>query len=330
MSFEDVDEPTIGSGDAGGPDSGATVQGPLDANPDRAERVSAPSDAFQALGNEIRLEILETVLAETRGTDAERVQFSTLFEETDVDTSAGFAYHLEQLVGPYLRKHDDGYELTYAGLQVARAIATGAYTHRVDHPPVPLSDACPFCDREALAARSTDNVVTIACRECERSLLRLGFPPSGLDAHGETFPEAFDRHHRHRLSLMHDGVCPECSGDVTARLVTPATAVADELPAELTDHVQAEFECGCCGTEVRCPVTLALLDHPAIVSFYHEHGQDVRNRPIWNVGHEWSETILSEEPLAVRVTATLGDDVLALYVGAGVDVVDVQRSAADA
>ncbi|APW98563.1 ArsR family transcriptional regulator [Halobiforma lacisalsi AJ5] len=325
--MDEVDEPSIGSRDRG-PDSSPSIASPT-AEPARAERVSDPSDAFQALGNEIRMGILDTMLERTDGEGPSRVSFSALFEASDVDTSAGFAYHLEQLVGPYLHQYDDGYELTYAGERIGRTIATGTYTHRVDRPPVELEESCPFCGRQDLEARSADNVVTISCDDCGRSLLRLGVPPVGIGGHGDEFPAAFDRYHRHRLGLAADGVCPDCSGDVSGRLVTPSTTVADELPSEYDDHVQAEFSCHGCGIELRCPVTLAVLDHPSVVSFYHEHGEDVSERPIWNVGHEWTETTLSEEPLAVRVVTELEGDVLALYVDEHASVVDVQRSSAD-
>ncbi|WP_049922133.1 DUF7351 domain-containing protein [Halopiger djelfimassiliensis] len=308
-------------------DSDASVGGP------NGEQLVEPGDAFQVLGNDVRTGILETLLERTDGDATSRATFSELFAASDVETSAGFAYHLDQLVGPYVRKDerdengsDGGYELTYAGVRAARDIATGAYTRRVDHPPVDLDDACPFCEREALEARSTDNVVTVACAGCDRTLLDLGLPPAGLEAHGDAFPDALDRYHRDRLARMRDGICPDCAGSVSARLVTPSADVADELPAELTDHVQAELSCDGCGTTVRCPVALTLLEQPAVVSFYHDHGRDVRERPIWNVGPEWAETVLSEEPLALRVVVELEGDVLALYVTDELTVVDVQRS----
>jgi hypothetical protein len=295
------------------------------------------SEAFQALGNEVRMTILETMLERVDGDGPSRTTFSELFDATDLETSAQFAYHLEQLVGPYLRKtdgnstdrrSDGGYEFTYAGSKIARAIATGAYTRSVTREPVALETPCPFCGTDALDARSADNVVTIACGACDRTLSTLQFPPSGLEAHGADLPEAFDRHHRHRFALMRDGVCPECSGDVRSSLVTPTDDVADELPEELVEHAQAAFECRQCGHDVRCPVTLALLEHPAVVSFYYDHGYDVRDRPIWNVGHEWAETVLSDDPWCVRVVTELEDDVLALYVDETVDVVEVQRTSA--
>ncbi|OIB59363.1 DUF7351 domain-containing protein [Natrialba sp. SSL1] len=310
------------------------------ATPEPSDRVSDPSDAFQALGNEVRMGILETMLEWTDGAaESERStpSFSMLFEASEVDTSAGFAYHLDELVGPYLRKINeessadadsgaDGYELTYAGEQIARAIATGTYTQRVDHPPVPLEDDCPFCEHDALTAQASDNRVTVACGHCERRLLRLDLPPAGLESHGESFPAAFDRYHRHRLSLVRDGVCPACSGEVDARLVRPSPATDDLLPAEHATHLQADFTCSCCGTTLRSPVSLSLLSHPAVVSFYYEHGQAVSERPLWNVGHEWAETVLSEDPLAVRVIVELEDDVLALYVDERLNVVETQRA----
>ena len=306
------------------------------------DRLSPASDAFQALGNDVRTGILETLLERDRELDdPSGASFSELFDASDVETSAGFAYHLRQLVGTYVRKRDkrddgsesetdgdgDGYELTYAGRRIAKDIATGTFTRRVDHPPVDLEDDCPFCGRERLEARSEDNVVTVACTGCDRTLLDLRFPPSGLESHGEDFPEALDRYHRHRLGRMRDGICPDCGGPVDARLVEPSADVADELPPEHADHVQAELECGSCGTTTRSPVSLTLLDHSAVVSFYRDRGREVDDRPIWNVGSEWAEAVLSEDPLAVRVVVELEGDVLALYVDESLSVVDVQRAA---
>lgn len=294
--------------------------------------VTEPSDAFQALGNEIRMGILETLLARVDADGRSRLSFTELFEASGLETSAKFAYHLEQLEGPYLRKVEgdeegsEGYEFTYAGRKIARAIAAGDYTRRVDRDAISLSDPCPFCDATGLEATSTDNVVTIACRECDRSLLGLGFPPSGLEAHGERLPEAFDRHHRYRLALAQDGVCPECSGRVEGHLVSPTEDVEDRLPEPMTDHLQAAFGCRQCGHGARCPVTLALLEHPAVVSFYREHDRSVRECPIWNVGDEWHETVLSEDPLCVRVVVELEGELLALYVDGAVQVREIQRT----
>ena len=293
--------------------------------PPESTLVADPSDAFQALGNEVRMEVLAAMLERVDGEGSDRASFSELFEVASPDTSAGFAYHLDELVGHYLRKTDDGYAFTYAGEKIARAIAAGAYTRRASSPSIAIDDSCPLCDSGNLRAAAADNVVSIACEECERTLCRLGFPPSGFDAHGEALPAAFDRHHRHRISLLVDGVCPECAGAVDGRLEAPDEGVAADLPAALADHVQAAFDCRSCGYDLSCPVTLSVLEHPDALAFYRDHDEDLRDRPIWNVGPEWTEVVVADEPTIVRVATELDGEVLELYVDDTASIVATRR-----
>jgi DNA-binding transcriptional ArsR family regulator len=274
----------------------------------------SPSDAFALLGNGTRMAILRALYEATR-TDETPVSFSTLYEATDESTTAGFAYHLRQLVGSYVRKDGDaGYALTYAGSQVARALAAGTYTESVSRPPVAIADPCPLCEETGLEARGEDNVVTVACTACERDVLSLPFPPGGHRSHDDDLlPSAFDRYHRHRIAHMADGACPECGGAVEAAVEPVASGDASVVEAALT--------CRSCGYQLRCPVTLAVRDHPAVVSLYHEAGEDMRERPVWNVGSEWRERVISTDPLAVRVSTQVGETVLSLYVGRDLTVV---------
>ncbi|WP_121821599.1 winged helix-turn-helix domain-containing protein [Halostella salina] len=269
--------------------------------------------AFEALGSEPRLRALRA-LVDDEGRPTSR-SFSELFEATDVDTTAGFSYHLRQLTDRYVRKDEESYELTYAGLRVARAVAAGTYTESVDSDPIPLDDDCPLCGEAALVATVADNVTTVACDACDRAVLELPFPPSGHDTHGDDLPRAFDVHHRHRIAGFSEGVCPECGGAVDAE----AEAAGDPGPAVAT------FTCEACGARLRCPVTLATLNHPAVVAFYHDHGRDVRDRPLWNVGDEWRERVVSEEPWCVRVTTRLDDEELQLFVARDATVVEHRR-----
>ncbi|WP_135534157.1 DUF7351 domain-containing protein [Halostella pelagica] len=272
-----------------------------------------PSDAFQVLGSETRLRILRALVDDGRPA---RRSFSELHEATDEDTSAGFAYHLRQLTDRYVRSVGDEYELTYAGTAIARTVAAGTYTESVSRDSVGLSDACPHCGEAALVVRVEDNVTTVACEACNGPVLELPFPPSGHDTHDdEDLPAAFDAHHRHRIAGFSTGVCPECGGAVDA----DAERAGDPGPATVT------FSCVACGARLRCPVTLATLDHPAVVSFYHEHGHDVRDRPVWNVGDEWRERVVSEDPWCVRVTTRLEDEELALFVARDGTVVEHRR-----
>jgi hypothetical protein len=310
------------------------------------DRERVDPDAFQALGNETRLAVLRHLLdREDGGTPV--TTFSELQGATDADSSAGFAYHLRQLTDRYVRKvdhEDDGYALTFAGRKVARAVAAGTYTESVDFSPVPLTEPCPHCGETGLLARSVDNVVGVACEECDRPVLSLPFPPQGhRDRPPEAIPRAFDRHHRHRLSSLREGICPECAGSVTATVESPpvpveaADAPGGDAPGAPTpgeagtgehppNRLRVDFECGACGHGVRTPVTLSLLSHPAVVAFYHDHGIDVRERPLWNVGGEWRESLVSSDPWVVVVSTELDGELLELYVDRSATVVDSRRT----
>lgn len=303
----------------------------------------AAPDAFQALGNEVRLGVLRTLFEREPP-----VSFSTLHEASRVEESSGFAYHLRQLTDRYVRQvGDDGYALTYAGREVARAVAAGTYTDSVAFELERLPDPCPFCGAGRLRATCTDNVLDVDCEACTRPVLSLPFPPGGLrDRDPRAVLPAFDAHHRHRLSLLREGVCPECAGTVTGRVEPverPAgdgdlddrdgedgDADGEERESEGADAVQARFACDACGYEARSPVALTLLTHPAVVGLFHDHGIDPRERPIWNVGEEFRETVVSRDPLAVVVSVRVGTDLLELFVDGRAEVVDYRTGTVDA
>ena len=291
--------------------------------PASGEETLAPSKAFQALGGETRLVVVRA-LAAADGPLA----FSELFAATDEETTAGFAYHLRQLDGRFLRqREDERYELTDAGRAAARAVRAGTYTERVTRDPVALDAECPLCGEGALTARVVDNVTEVACGACETTLSRLSLPPGGYaDRAGAELVAAVDAHHRRRIEAFADGVCPECAGVVDATV--EADPSSGSATAEQNHPVQATFACEACGADLSCPVALATLDHPAVVAFYHDHGEDVTERPLWNVGSEWRERVVSTDPRCVTVSARLDDEVLALYLDGDATVVDHRRRTA--
>lgn len=283
----------------------------------RAEASPVPaSDAFAALGNDVRTAVLESL------SEGAPRRFSDLFEAAPVETSAGFAYHLRQLEGLFVRKDEDGYRLTSAGRRAARDVRTGTFTERVDFGPIDLEEDCPVCDEDGLRASCVDNHVTIACECCDRSILALPLPDGGADGTPEALVESLDRHTRKRLSLVSGGFCPECAGPVEARIDRPTDGLVDGLEGE---RAQVQVTCPNCGCRLGYPVALAVIDHPAVVSFYHEHDRDAREGPVWNVGEEWRETVLSTDPWCVRVTTRLDDEVLSLLVGGDLTVVETDR-----
>jgi transcription elongation factor Elf1 len=319
------------------------------------DEVAVATDAFGALGNETRMGILRSLFAAERaaGTTVTR-PFSTLYEASDESTTAGFAYHLRQLTDTYLRKVSvggdedgasdeggaggdgdatEGYRLTAAGRRVARAIAAGTLTESVDREPLALSESCPFCGTEELSAAGDDSVLTVACGACDREVLALPFPPGGYQTHDDgSLPAAVDRFYRARIGTMRDGTCPECGGAVetAAELVDEEdTAGTAEPTPDDRPVARARMSCRTCGYRLRCPVALTLLDEPAVVSAFHAAGVGLDDRPLWNVGPEWGERVVSTDPLAVRVTARVGDEEVACFVGRDLSVVHTDRASDD-
>lgn len=338
-------------GDAVSEDTG-TRNGPEEESSSH-DPVAAASDAFAALGGETRMGIVRTLFEAER--DASRPvtrSFSALFEASDEETTAGFAYHLRQLPDTYLQKvgsssetvsdevggeaaddgdgRADGYRLTAAGRRVARTIAAGTLTESADREPVALDAPCPFCAATALRAAGDDTVLTVGCGACDREVLALPFPPAGYRAHDDgSLPDAVDSYYRGRIGTMRDGTCPECGGvvETTAELgghdhgrdgVESEASDATDPEAATT---RARMTCTACGYRLRCPVTLTVLDEPLVVSAFHAAGIDLSDRPLWNVGPEWRERVVSTDPLAVRVSARVGDAELACFVGRDLSVV---------
>ena len=83
----------------------------------------APDESFALLGNETRVRIL---VALADADDA--LHFSTLHDRVDLRDSEQFNYHLDRLVGHFVDRTDDGYELRQAGSRVVEAILSGAVT----------------------------------------------------------------------------------------------------------------------------------------------------------------------------------------------------------
>ncbi|QLH79285.1 helix-turn-helix transcriptional regulator [Halosimplex rubrum] len=329
---------TDGRRDGGGDGAADTESAIATASDAETPGAAAPSDAFGALGGETRLAVVRALDAASLRT------FSDLVDATGADTSAGFAYHLRQLTDRFVRqREDERYELTDAGRSVARALRAGIYTASVDREPVDLPDPCPICREDGLVAAVADNVTEVGCERCDGTVLRLSLPPGGYAGRdSDEFADAIDAHHRRRIESFDDGVCPECAGAVSTRIepVADGDRGGDgdgdgpsdpDGGGEDDEHVpvQTVYDCETCGADLRCPVALTLLDHPAVVAFYHDHDQDVRDRPIWNVGSEWRERVVSRDPWCIVVGVRLDGDELVCYVAGDGRVVDHRRESRD-
>ncbi|MFB6176605.1 MAG: ArsR family transcriptional regulator, partial [Halobaculum sp.] len=92
--------------------------------------------------------------------------------------------------------------------------------------------------------------------------------------------------------LLADGVCPDCAGPASGEIQFRERA---DLPGEEARPVLRN-SCDSCSFALDTPVSLAVIDHDAVVGFFRDHGESVHDRPIWNLGLEWSETVVSRDP----------------------------------
>jgi hypothetical protein len=125
---------------------------------------------------------------------------------------------------------------------------------------------------------------------------------------------------RSELSLIRAGVCPTCSGVLNLAV--------DTSFAPRNQKAGFEYECERCVHSGHGTIRAHLLSHPAVVSFYDDHGIDLSGR-WWEVlagTGEGSTTVRSEEPRRIAVTFALSDDELELIVDDALNVVDRRRT----
>lgn len=129
----------------------------------------SPGEAFTLLGNETRIDIIR-VLGETSD---KSLSFSALWDRVNIADSGQFNYHLNKLVGSFVRRTDEAeYELTYTGAQVIGAIFAGTFNQRGLTRSFDLDSACTTCGSVLLVEYEREHV-TISCPTCK---INVRFP----------------------------------------------------------------------------------------------------------------------------------------------------------
>lgn len=277
----------------------------------------SPEDAFSLLGNETRIGIIRA-LWELSEDSREKPSFSELRECADVTDSGQFNYHLGKLVGTFVRRDGDGYELTYAGRRIIGAILDGTYTKRAEIEPFEIDVSCFDCG-SALEARYETDQFVIQCPNCEETVLRFAFPPGVLEGRSrEKLAETSGRWIRAQLSFTVNGICPNCAGVITHSITTES--------AHHDRAVGLEYDCERCKHHASSTVALHLSYHPAVIAFYDDHGIDLNEDFLgsyWN--SDGQTTVRSEDPWRISLTISLADDELELVVDEDLNVVERQK-----
>lgn len=306
------------------------------------------SAAFDLLGNETRLEILLAIWEEQvplAGDNA--VPFSRIFARVDLDDRGNVSYHLEQLDGQFITQHTDrgGYELLIPGLKLVRTIVAGTGVEDETIEPTRIDQPCQLCDAPT-EITYREGVVFLICTECEGMaperadidgvVNAIYFEPAGVyDRSPEQLHAASITTALQQLRLLFDGVCPTCSGTVDGRF----ECCPEHDPTGGCEHcgrlfgTQTRFQCRVCKFfAVPNPGWLPLV-HPAVVSFYDDHGvstrvqaddfESARRAYALIYDHDWER--LSEDPPRIAVAASRDGDEIRLTFDETVSVVDVQR-----
>lgn len=315
---------------------------------DAGVREAHVADAFALLGNETRVSILLALWAAYDPHAADNaVAFSEIFEHVDRDDRGNVSYHLDELQGQFVTQRTErgGYELREPGLQLVRTILAGAGIQDVEREPREIDQQCPFCDG-ATTVSYRDGVVLHTCTACagvgsaetavDGFLSAVPFDPAGLAERSvdEIYAAATVAAFR-EIESLYDGVCPTCSGRVEGWM----EACPDHEPTGTCSRCERQFSAWACfrcrvckNHSTNSPKTLALF-HPAVVSFYDDHGLStrihaddparVRRVSDHMDAHEMS--LLDDDPPRVRVTASRDGDAVSLTFDETVTIVDVAR-----
>jgi DNA-binding transcriptional ArsR family regulator len=271
-------------------------------------------DTFELLADETRADILRALATYQRDSpEAGVLAFSELRERVGVRDSGNFNHHLGKLTDRFVAKTPEGYRLTPAGTRLAALVAAGfessahATGERIDA-------VCPDCESPLTVAHE-DGVVTVAC-ENDHLLPRALVQPPAANRDAEGLAGVASLSALQTAECVANGVCSVCDGVVDTTL---SRTGHDAVPFAYVST------CTTCGTRMTVPPVLVLARHAAVVAFWHEHGVDAFDTPVWElpVWERVDEYVVEDDPLVLGVTLSLGGDELEMHLDADADATPV-------
>ena len=301
---------------------------------EETDRAMSPDAAFGVLGNETRMEILKAL-----GTGDEPLSFSELRERVEVSDSGQFNYHLSKLVGHFVGRTDDGYELRRTGERIVEAVLSGAVTQTPEFEPTRVDQSCMFCEAP-VEVRYERERVRLFCTECpgaygERGASEFGLlgslflPPAGVQ--DRTVEELLRAAHvwgGMTARTAASGICPRCSATIDERVDVceqhDADGVCEECDRRFAVHVT--FRCSNCIYERSGAFGVKLTTNNDLLAFLTARGVNPITpspRPIESVILDYDEEVLSFDPFEARFTFTVDGEALTLTVDDDLSVVEV-------
>lgn len=309
-------------------ETGAERRVPASERPGEQPPALGPDTAFKILGNETRLTILDTLWAPW---EPKPMAFEVLRKAVGIRDGSQFNYHLKKLLeGGFIQKVDEGYAISHAGAEVVWAVRRGFLTDRPQIDPFETAGRCGSCG-EPLYGRYADELFVVECHACGQLQHIVPFPPKALV--DRTPAEALlvsDLVERAMMALAMDHICPMCYARANRTLARDASEspVRSSFLDEGHDRgLTAWYVCTQCGVWISITPRDAVVDHPAVVELYRDHGVDLATVPRWEL--PWlvdpsNDEIVSESPLRVRVSVAVDGDELVLTLDETFAVVDVE------
>lgn len=314
----------------------------MSAGTDAGESTLPPDDAFATLGNETRMQILQTL-----GTAGETLSFSDLRDRVGVGDSGQFNYHLNQLTGHFLEKTDDGYSLRRAGERVIEAILSGAVLEAPVMDYTELDQSCYYC-RAPVAVNFAEEKVGVYCTDCEgnyggfkdldetldpKDRGRLGYlmlPPAGVRDRtpSEVLSAATIWGHLELLA-QGKGICPRCAGrlDESVSICREHDDSSGLCSACNNRHaIQHVVDCRNCIFEQEAMFMVSLMGTTELLAFMTAHDYNpISPAPeleFWEITGDYDEELVSEDPFRANFTFDIDEDALVLTVDENFDVVE--------
>lgn len=275
-------------------------------------------EAFEFMDSETRVDILLVLAADMRERlpgESPGLSFSTLRERVGVRDSGRFNYHLGKLTGHLVRKVDDQYTLTIAGMQAVSTLVAGAFAAGERREPTTLDEDCPTCGATVTASYEA-GALEIDCEESPDHGASYPIPPGA--AEGRTLEELLDVMRvvtHHELGMTVQEVCPMCRGSF--QWTTD--------PEESHDGSTTYFgHCERCSALYSATAGMLGLQDPSVVGFFHDHGVDVRERHVWQLGNRADERARPDGD-GIEVTYRAGDDAIRVVLDGAARVVESDR-----
>lgn len=311
---------------------------------DEATTTPSADEAFASLGNETRLQILQTL-----GAAEEPLAFSEVFDRVEYDDSSNFGYHLERLVGHFIRKTGDGYALQQAGQRVVEAVLSGVLTDDPTMEPTTVDRPCPLCSTPIQVAFQ-DERVEMHCSECPgigsggyktaeedrfEGFGNLGYillPPAGVQGRKpEEVLHAAEIWTASQGRSVGRGICPRCSATIEYTTEVCADHVSGDGRCDRCGkRMGAMFSASCtnCSFDMDAPMVVRLTVNTGLLVFMVEHGID----PMSPEGFDFpysrvEETIVSTDPIEVRFSYAVDGEELVITVDGSLSIVDETRRA---